>query len=326
MLGRIRVLGAALVVIILASSHPAWAAKASRVVLRDSTVYENVTFRVDNEYKVLELRRDDWKRTVSFTEVAAIVDESGVDVTEDYLEESFSPLSQPGADAVPAPSGTGEMAVTPLTSGQSPPVKRRFPWEVGFVVRPNYSVPIGDFYDGITSGVGFDADVIIPVSKQLALRGTVSRSGIREELDKYLDPGYDLIADDLSMNTWRYLFSVQYYDWPRWRRGGKTMYYVYSGLGAINHRFTGHMLVHDQAGDLDVVLYPTAGSLTRFMTTLGCGVTYKISPVLGIDLGGSLDVVYLGSDAESGSLFYSYYGDVQTALIFDFKAGICLFL
>jgi len=288
--------------ILFSFSSLAFGAKASRIELLDGKVYENVTFTVDSEYKIITIKVGDWKQEVSFPDVARIYDEEGKDVTAEYLGDYYTTPQEKGK---------------PSLQEQTYRRYRKRPFNFGFSAGTNYSFPSGDYYDGITSGIGFGADVIIPVTKNVAIRGTISKSGMKDDL-KGLVPGYIILEDDLSLNAWRYLVCGEYYHWPRWKTGGKVLYYFYTGLGAISHSFSGTATVQDPFSHDIIVIYGTKDTQTKFVTTYGGGVVPMISKTVGIDIGAELDVVFVGQ-----TYGYGYYNTAgQYAIVFDLKIGL----
>ena len=65
------------VAFVLAFPSAAGAANASKIILQDGTVYEDVAFLVESAYKVVTITKDDWERTVSFTDIAYIYNSKG---------------------------------------------------------------------------------------------------------------------------------------------------------------------------------------------------------------------------------------------------------
>lgn len=294
--------------ILFSFSSLAFGAKASRIELLDGKVYENVTFTVDSEYKIITIKVGDWKQEVSFPDIAGIYDEEGKDVTAKYLGEYYKP---PQEKEKPSPQER---------------VYRRYrkrPFNFGFSAGANYSFPGGDYYDGITSGIGFGADFIVPVTKNVAIRGTLSKSGMKVDLKEWA-PGYIILEDDLKINAWRYLVCAEYYHWPRWKTGGKVLYYFYTGFGAISHSFSGTATVEAPVSHDLMVIYSTKDTQTKFVTTYGGGVIPMITKTVGVDIGAELDVVFVGQTGQTYSYGY-YYTASQYASVFDFKIGLVVF-
>lgn len=296
----------ALFFIVFCLAQTAFAVKSSRIELKDGKVYENVTFTVDDQYKIITIKMGDWKREVNFPDIARIYDENGKDITADYLGEYYKP---------PEESQKRDQQSTQKSLSRK---HRKRPFDFGFSAGTNYSFPIGDYYHGIKSGIGFGVDVIIPVTKEVAIRGTISKSGMRDDL-KELFPGVIIIEDNLSLSAWRYLVSGQYYRWPKWKTGGKLLYYGYVGLGAISHKFSGTALVQDPYSGDKYIIYGTKDTQSKFVITVGGGLITMISKTVGIEAGASLDEVFAGET--SGYAYpYGYYG--EGAIVFDLKVGL----
>jgi len=296
-----------ILLVIFCFSNKAIAVKASRIELKDGKVYENVTFSVDHDYKVITIKEGDWKREVSFPDIAHIYDEDGNEVTEAYLGDYFAPSEKER-------ERTKSTIERPLYKKY-----RRKPFDIGLSLVANYSFPLGDYYEGSKSGIGFGGDIIIPLSKEGAIRITISKSGAKDDL-LTLFSGLTIIQDNIDFNVWRYFISGQFYSWPNWKTGGKIQYYGYAGMGIINHSVSGSAIVYDPISDLTYTIFGTGENDTRFATTFGGGIIPMISERVGIDIGITADIVFLG-----GSYYYPYgyyyqpYG--QTALILDLKAG-----
>jgi hypothetical protein len=291
---------------VLYFSHPAFAAQASRIELMDGKVYENITFTVDNEYKIITIKVGDWKQEVSFPDIARIYDQEGKDVTAEYLGEYYRPPQEGQKKGV--------------AEEPRPRRYRKRPFNFGFSAGTNYSFPGGDYYNGITSGLGFGADIIIPVTKNVALRGTISKSGMKVDLKAWA-PGFIILEDDLKINAWRYLVCAEYYHWPRWKTGGKVLYYFYTGFGAISHSFSGTATVEAPISHDIMVIYSIPNTQTKFVTTYGGGVIPMISKTVGVDIGAELDVVFVGQTGQTYSYGY-YYTASQYATVFDLKIGL----
>ena len=294
--------------VIFCFSNKAMAVKASRIELKDGKVYENVTFSVDYNYKVITIQEGDWKREVSFPDIAHIYDEDGNELTEAYLGDYF------------VPSEKGRERTKPTIERPLYGRYRRKPFDVGLSLGANYSFPIGDYYEGSKSGIGFDGDIVIPVSKEVAIRTTISKSGAKDDLTT-LFPGITIIQDNMDFNVWRYFVSVQFYSWPRWKTGGRILYYGYTGLGIITHSVSGSAIVREPFSGLEFVLYGTGKNDTKFATTFGGGIIPMISERVGIDIGVSADLVFVGGNYYYPyGYYYGYYG--KSAFIIDVKAGL----
>lgn len=300
---------AVLVMVAFCLAQPAFGEQASRIELADGTAYENVTFTVDKLYQVVTIQVGDWKQKVDFGDIARIVDEGGEDITAKVLGDQYKPVEK---------KREGEWL-----SKEDPKYKahQKRPFDFGIRAGGNYSFPMGDYYEDINSGMGYGFDALITVTKNVAIRGSVSRAGLREDL-KDIFPGAIIVEDDLNLSVWRYAVSGQYYQWPDWKTGGRMLYYGFAGLGVISHKMTGTATVLVPAApDTGNIwfLYGTGETENKFMLTYGGGLITMISNRVGIEFGVTLDVVFVGS-SDDREVFY--YGKADYANIFDLKVGL----
>lgn len=297
---------AVLVLVAFCLAQPAFADTASRIELKDGTAYENVTFTVDKQYQVITIEVGDWKQKVDFTDVASIVDEDGEDITARVLGDKYKPVEK---------KREGEWL-----SKDDPKYKAQQKRPFDFAIRGggHYSFPMGDYYEDIKSGLGYGFDAVVTVTRNVAIRGSISRAGLKDDL-KAMFPGIIILEDDLSLNVWRYAICGQYYKWPDWRTGGRMLYYGFAGLGAITHKMTGTATVQEPSSGDIWELYGTGDTENKFMLTYGGGLITMISDRVGIEFGVTLDVVFVGN---SDDLDVVYYPKADYASIFDLKVGL----
>ena len=264
-----------IVMMFLILAQTSWAVDASRIQLRDGKVYRNVTFEVDSRFKVIVIHVGDMTRNVSFPDVELILDEVGHDVTARYVGEQYS---LPGH----GDQGGG-------TAGDS---HSELPYAIMFGVNGTLSVPIGEYYQRIKPGIGFGGNVRIPVSRKLAVRVGISKSGMKVD-NAYYSP-------DVDFDAWRYYGGLEYYKWPRWQLHRRTMPYFFCGLGAITNS-----LSYDRGALIR--------SKTKFIITVGGGAVAMLEESLGLDFTAVTDLVVVGNDA---------YGDAQYAMVLDLRIGL----
>ncbi len=296
------------VLLILGAASSAEAKEASRIELSDGTVYEDVSFRSEGKFRVIYVSLLDGEKTISFTKVVQILDADGYDITGDIIgklnvkrdatkpevgapETSVEAIdSETPTDATDA--GTDETWLDPETHKTK---YGKLPFGASINLHGCMSFPIGTYYDGIDEGVGFGANLVVPIGRKVALRGTVSKSGLG--------------VDWADLSVWRYLIAGQYYNWPKWRTGGKTIYNFWTGLGAAGHTGSGGF------------------SETKFVTNAGGSIIHMMSEVVGLEFGGNLDVVWAGTvEVDALGPGDDTYEKVQTALILDFRLGIAIML
>lgn len=298
----------ATMILLLVCNGVASAAQASRIELKDSTVFENVSYRINKTYKVVVIEIGDQEQNVSFTNIARIFDSSGKDVTARCLGRHYL---VPGTQAVEETSFKTQTEV---------PGRKKHPFGVAFRTGMNFSIPSGEWYEGTRSGLGFGGDMLVTVGRKLALRGMISRSGARHNPDEMFG-GWQILKDDLSWNVWRYFISLQYYNWPRWREDGRTMYYVFSGIGGVSHSLSGTAVVGDPVGDI-WLFSGTGQSETKFATTVGGGLVAMVSRTVGLELGAVVDIVFVGRTNNPDYDYGPYASDVVTAGLIDLRLGV----
>ena len=324
----------ALLLIVLSASDASALPKASSIELADGTVYHDVQYRVDKLYYIVVISAPDDDVNISFTEIVAIIDEDGEDVTVEKLGGDYRPArkavsktpeSTPAAPVEQPVAGTPEVAqpTEAWPTNTSKPVGRTSPFNIGVQVNVGYSFPLGSWYDGINSGVGYGADVFIRLTHEMALRGTISKAGARREKQNYYD-GLPIIRNDVDISVMRYYLSLQYYNWNNWRRNGKLMWYLYSGLGAVSHSSSGMMIVHDPYENTDYIIIPEGDTITKFSLVNGGGFTQLLGERTAIQFGCTWDLLFIGK-VEDDDSYSGLYGDVQTASILEIQVGIVQF-
>ena len=127
--------------------------------------------------------------------------------------------------------------------------------------------------------------------RELSIRGSLSRSGLRN--------GGDIVPSEIGFHATRYLGSIQYNAPFRSATPQVGLWYVYTGLGAINHTLS---------------YQGVSVSESKFLTEFGAGGVSFISPGLGVDYSGSIGLVWIGRD--------EYYGSTQSGVLFDLKFGL----
>jgi opacity protein-like surface antigen len=307
MVTQVRVVCVAVFVLVaFCLAEPAFADKASRIELADGTAYENVTFTVDKLYQVVTIEVGDWKQKVDFADVARIVDEGGEDITARVLGDQYKPVEK---------KREGEWL-----SKEDPRYKAGQKRPFDFAIRGggHYSFPMGDYYEGFKSGIGYGFDAVVTVTKNVAIRGSISRAGLKDDLKEML-PGIIILEDDLNLSVWRYAICGQYYQWPDWKTGGKFLYYGFAGLGAVTHKMSGNASVQEPPSGEIWEVRGTGDTESKFMLTYGGGLITMISDRVGVEFGLTLDVVFVG---DSDDLDVVYYGKADYADIFDLKVGV----
>jgi hypothetical protein len=277
------------------------AQQTGTVITKSGDKYENVIIKVNRIYKIIAVESDSLKKNISFDEIDKIIDADGKDVTIKMIEGHA-----PQAKETWKSEGDSELKK----------LHERF-WKVGIHLGPNYSVSMGDYYEGITTGMGYEGTIHFTVSDEIGIRASISKAGLKTDQGWgliSLNPDLEIISQEYAMTATRYLAGVQYYRRPQAMLPGKAIFYMYTDLGIISHKVTGK--ISYRLYDVDYYEEPS-DSQSKFMTNLGGGVVVLISKKIGIDFGAEFDIVYAGTNS-SGSINY--------AGIFDFKIGLIALL
>ena len=328
--------------VLLTSSSVFALPKASKIELADGSVYHDVLYIVDNAYRIVTISTVEKDWDVSFTEIVAIIDEDGEDVTVEALGGDYRPARKAASqDLMPTPAApveqpaaetpevrqsieTSQVSISePTEAAQKSMLKsngRTSPFDVGVQVNVGFGFPYGTWFEGFNPGIGFGADVFIRLTHDLALRGTVSKAGIKLDELSRLDY-WQVLSDDRSVSVMRYYLSLQYYKWKNWRRGGKTMWYAYCGMGMVSHKFSGTMIVHDPYEGSDYLVYMDSKAINKFSSVTGGGLTHLLTERTAIQCGLTWDLLFIGK-VENDDGYSGLYGDVQTASILELQVGI----
>lgn len=316
-----------LMLLVLFGTQSAWAALGT-IVLKSGDRFERVDYMVVKAYKVVQFETSGQKKSVSFTDIQSILDRDGVDVTTQVLGGDYRKADTPSTSPTTPSSPTSPTEAKPATNGEQTWLepdhevyqRHRFrPWDIALQLGPNFTLPVGHYYDGTTSGVGFGADLVIPFSHNMSLRATVSMAGTKLE-DSYviqrLPPWFTYISDDVDVNIWRYMISAQYQKAYKEYQFDKGYWFLYSGIGITKTSFNGHAITTDDTNG-DVYTLTFEPDKSRFTMTLGAGGVSMLSRSIGIQYAASYDMIFLGTASNS-----SGYETMQYAYNFDIRAGL----
>jgi hypothetical protein len=322
------------------------------VHLKSGEVIQDAVYDVDYRFKVLRLTLDDGgTRSVSFTEIAAILS-GGVDITESILGPGYggAPLDEgeptPTAAGEPERTGTtgppggseeeagseagGESAPTlPSTEPVAPEAwlseqeeayreARARSWTVAFRGGGSYDIPFGDYYEGIISGVGFEADLLIAFTHGVGVRLSVSKVGMQWDEDvmrrmmrEMLGPDATILDEAYELSALRFTLSGVTFRHLDPLRKDRSMVYGYGGIGFVKHDSTTDLTVRDEFTG-ETIDVSSDYEETKFVTTLGGGFIKSIGTTAGVDLSINLDQLWLESNT------YSWIVDIRAGLVVFF--------
>ena len=276
------------------------------IVTKAGDKYENVDFKTNHLYQIISFKSEGWKVNVSYTDIVAIYDMDGKDITKKTLGRYYRPekFEKTPVEKGETPGDTTR-AGAEKTDSEAVPVEdvadwrsendeeiavfRKKLWSVGLSGGPRYSIPTGDYYDGIDPGVGFGGALTLAVSHNIALRCSIAKVG--------LGWGYD----EVSFKSMRYMFSLMYYDRVNRLTLGKKIFYLITGLGAVSH---------------DASYQDLGYSETKFTAEMGGGLIQLFSEKVGMDFSLLFNLVYVGTYDDGDT------SRMQTALIIELKASL----
>ena len=265
------------------------------VVLDDGERLEDVKFKYDSWRKVLRVEEDGSKRYFSLIRIEALYNADGEEITASVLGKDAWPAvaaeaqqrripARPIHVAGPQPQEIISTDEPVWRSEHDAVVKRgrRAPWTAVIRLSPSFSVPFGDYYDGVDAGVGFEADLRIGINHQLGLRLSGSRSGAKSGVSW---------AD---ITIYRVLVGLEYFDLVSDR--DLSHWYLFGSLGFINQ-------------DVESLLGGDPGA--KFAISSGGGYLIGLSPNLGLDFAAEWTFIAAGE---------SEYGSTSANLL-DFSVG-----
>lgn len=301
-----RVLALAFIIVSVLSAAAA-ADEYGTIVLKSGDRYEDVLYKVNNYYKVVKVDYEGKEVNISFIDIESIHDRHGRDITKKILGSRYA-----------APGETW------LTEGSQVIRRSREKiWNAALRLGTNYSIPSGDYYDGIVAGFGFGGTVHLPITHQIAIQVLVSKSGMKvdEDFRIYLnDPNYSIVSQDYGISTVRYLAAVEYYQHIDRSKTERSFWYIYSGLGAAVHKITTDAIIrYNPTGEQ--IHVDDSSNESKFIISLGFGFVKSVSRDIGIDFDVNMDIVHIGTVPSD-----TFGDDIVYAYIFDFKIGLMGFL
>jgi hypothetical protein len=269
------------------------------IITKTGDEYKSVSFYVNTNYRIVTVYSE-IEKNISFTNIEAIYDTDGNDITADVLGGYYKPEKE-----------TWRSEDDPRTRKY-----REKPFNMGFRAGLNYSIPISDYYFGIDPGIGFGGDLIIAVTNEIDVRMIISKSGMKVS-DQFRAPFYStdpdvvILHQDISLVALRYVFTVQYHKPLMRQLPGQITLYTYTGLGAISHRFHVELLAQDNL-TYETYVMDESSTETKLLFNIGFGGIIMMSPSIGVDVCGDFNMVFAGT----------YGGSLQYGYILDFRLGL----
>ena len=301
---------AVIVIFCLSSISRADLNKTGTITLKSGQVYENVDYKVVSIYQVIVITDNEGTRDIYFNDIEKITDMNGDDITGEILGKHHSGSITKPKNYKPAGPATYRQSYTKL-------------WHAAVRVAGTFSSPVGDYYEGIGAGLGFEGDVRIAATYEMAFRFMVSRTGLGLEDDWFfysLNPDTTILSQNYKFTGLRYVAAIEYYRHFNNAHSNMNMWFIYGGLGSFSNKITMEMRLHRNSTNenWDVNDLYTEN---KFILSFGAGFDMAITPQVAIEIAGGYDMEFIGS-AETSS------GDRQVvnAYILDLRAGLVFFL
>lgn len=195
------------------------------------------------------------------------------------------------------------------------------PWRGGMRFSGAIGVPFGEFYHDLTWGPGAGIELIIPATAHTSIRLGVSRVGIDDNADSILARSLltrRLIEDNLSARIWKVSAAAEYRNWSETNPTGGPMYFVFSGLGIMNHSLEGEYVLLDEATQGLFRVVASDESETRIVLLAGAGGMLKLGGNVGWDVTGEINLLARNNENRNGA----FYSRIDMSSIVEFKTGL----
>jgi hypothetical protein len=145
-------------------------AGSGTVILKDGKEYKGVTFTVDTTDDVLIIEQGGWTQKIKLDKIEKVFDAEGRDVTAEVMAAFNATLTNdltktvvdstlPLADTAQAPAAIAKPPVPAVTAketwlSKNDTRRKRWhskPFDLALSGRGLYSLPFGDYYEGLTS-------------------------------------------------------------------------------------------------------------------------------------------------------------------------------
>lgn len=284
------------------------------VTLKSGKVYERVTYVVDYDNKALLIESGGWIQRILPERIESVVDMSGTDVTA-HIKNEIQGGVKPDSltDSTQTNVNVSDDSITKVAASQPKRssmswngfVRQRKPFDVAFSARGNFAVPFGDYYEGLTSGLGFEGDIKISLNEELSLLFMISRSGIRFPSGStsgiYGNYPYVVDKENWTMRATRYYFGLQETKRTNGHDDFPNLWYIWFTIGAVSHSGSGAVYYHNAQTNQQYVATAPTVSDTRFAQCSGAGYIARLGKDVGIDFSASFEGIWTKEYYNNGS-------------------------
>jgi hypothetical protein len=195
------------------------------------------------------------------------------------------------------------------------------PWHGGMRFSGAIGLPFGEFYHDLSWGPGAGIEMIISATAHTSVRLGVSRVGINDNADSILAHNkifFRLIEDNLSARVWKIFAAAEYRNWSETNPAGGPMYFIFGGLGILNHALEGqYLLLNESTQELYRLGAPDEGE-TRLIILAGAGGMVPLGGGVALDLTGEFNVLPDKNENRNGA----FYSRIDFSAIIELKLGV----
>lgn len=198
-------------------------------------------------------------------------------------------------------------------------------WNAEIILSPTFTIPAGDYYNSIESGIGFSGGIRMAMTYNIALRFDFLRTGMHwdDRLDAtYVDPISSVtLTEDWSLSVYRWVISGEYYLISKKNETTLDMLYFGAGLGSTTHSTEIEQVFTDETGYTET--YTDKFSQSKFTLIIRIGGNLMLSQKIGVDMCLTAGQLFIGKTDDSYDIYgtniqYAYNIDLSTGLVIAF--------
>jgi len=259
------------------------------IVKTDGTRLENVPCEIYPKMQVILVHRGEKVESVSYYDIESITDDKGYDITDVIIGKKID-------NDKPAWKGN------PVTMDKNS--RRRY--HLNFVLAPNLGIPTGDYYDKISSGIGYYTALSAAVFPKLDIRLSYTKSGMKSSGDLF----------PVKFKTEKVQLNALIHQGFGGDLEEYLEYYGYMGAGVVRNK-------------AEYKPDSFESSETNFSVNFGGGIIVIMGSALGLDMGGGLELQALSDKYTEPDYYYDPYGGYggsAIAISLDFRLGLIVFI
>lgn len=257
------------------------------IKLKNGEVYENVPYEVNDFYKTVLFTYQGQRINVEYSQIESITNGNAEDITSRVLENGENGDTH----------HDHEYEQDEKTSDKS--------WSGIISAGGSFTIPLGDYYDGLTSGFGFNADFRVSTDERHAVQFLFSRSSIQLREDN--QSVYNNYYSDATFHITRFEVAVNIFDRALAIPGDQNFEnrsYGLIGFGLVRHSLENSNRFHDSK------------AINKFSFIFGGGVLFMTSNEVGIDLSAKVNLVFPYGNDDTSNNNLSYLVQIKASMGF----------